>query len=418
MEKSFLLDPVQILKGSNESVVEDAALIIDNHLVGIGNKARKDAKAKGINSLPGPNQLLAPCLVDPHSILEEPFSGRNETIKSLKGIAAISGYGQIALLPRSPTYRDQPEKLKGFLDNQSDIKIHLWGSFSQGGLGVDLAPHDALLKNGAIGIAEDDSIISLTLLKRGLLSGEIGRNPVLMAPRDKAIQGNGIVREGVATLRAGWFPDPVESETLPLTQLLELYRLHPQCSLRLMNLSTAESIAILKKADQKPLASVCWWHLVTDNTALKPTELGWRINPSLGGTKDRKALINALKEQVITAIAVHSVPLEEEDSLLPSNQSSPGLSGHHLVLPLLWNELINNADWSINDLWQALSFGPSKLLNLPEESLRIGSRRWILFDPEKKWIQNRRGGNTPVAANQPFEGKEIKGKIIASGLKA
>ena len=33
--------------------------------------------------------------------------------------------------------------------------------------------------------------------------------------RDPVLQGEGLVREGVETLRAGWPADPITSETLP-----------------------------------------------------------------------------------------------------------------------------------------------------------------------------------------------------------
>ena len=63
-------------------------------------------------------------------------------------------------------------------------------------------PHADLLEHGAIGLADDDQIIPLALLERGLLLGE------MILPRacgeDPLLQEDGIVRDGVETLRAGW----------------------------------------------------------------------------------------------------------------------------------------------------------------------------------------------------------------------
>ncbi len=416
MTNSLLLDPTRILHGSNQSVTNDAALIINGQIKAFGEEARASAKKIGLEPQAAKKKLLAPCLVDPHSVLEDPINNRVETIDSLRKTAAASGYGQVALLPRSPSWRDRPERLQGFKDIKSDVAIHLWGSFSKNGQGSDLSPHSDLIKHGAIGLAEDDLMLPLVLLQRGLLLGEMGGAPILVAPRDGEIQGNGIVREGVATLRAGWPPDPVASETLPLQQIIELQRQYPERNIRLMNLATAESVKLLTTCKTKPMASVCWWHLVADNNQLSPSEPGWRVTPSLGSSEDREALIDAFQKNVLTAVAVHAIPIDEEEMQLPIDKRQAGLVGHELVLPSLWQTLISESKWSIEQLWNALSFGPSKMLNLPEERLAINSRRWILFDPEKKWTANRQLLKFGNAANQPWLQKEITGKVVSCGL--
>ena len=110
------------------------------------------------------------------------------------------------------------------------------------------------------------------------------------------------------------------------------------------------------------------------------------------------------------------MPLDEEDMLLPADQRPPGLSGHHLVLPLLWEELIRQSDWSVAQLWQALSFGPSLLLNKPAERLSAGSDRWLIFDPDHQWTVDRQDPAAPLAANIPCQGRDIRGRVVASGV--
>ena len=118
----------------------------------------------------------------------------------------------------------------------------------------------------------------------------------------------------------------------------------------------------------------------------------------------------------LLSVAVHAVPLDEEDMLLPPDQRPPGLSGHHLVLPALWNALVRNGEWSVNQLWQAISFGPSAFLNQPPEQLQIGSRRWLLFDPDCSWTVDRQDPAAPRAANVPLLGQEQRGRVLACGL--
>ena len=113
MNDTLLLDPVRVLRGPGQPVQLGAVLIDQGVLVGFDDNARQQALALGINATAAPDQLVAPCLVDPHSILETPFSGDQETAVSLRHCAAAAGYGQIAQLPCSTTWRDRPELLQG-----------------------------------------------------------------------------------------------------------------------------------------------------------------------------------------------------------------------------------------------------------------------------------------------------------------
>jgi len=239
---------------------------------------------------------------------------------------------------------------------------------------------------------------------------------VLVAPRDPALQGEGLVREGVETLRAGWPADPTTSETLPPSQLLLLHQRHPERQLRLMNLSTAAAVNQLSACEPPPLSSVSWWHLLTDRSMLASSDQGWRVCPSLGGPDDREQLIQAVQQRTITAVAVHAVPLDAEDMLLPGDQRPAGLSGHHVVLAALWNALVRPGRWTTEDLWQALSFGPSALIDQPPEQLEQGSRRWLLFDPDQRWSISSNTSGAPRAANIPWLGRELQGRVVACGL--
>ena len=417
MHDSLLLDPVRILHGPGAAPKQGAALIEAGVLTGFDDDARTAANRLELKATEATHQLLAPCLVDPHSLLPSPVSGPTETLRSLRRCAAAAGYGQVALLPRAESWRDQPERLFGLHSTDpSDVLLPLWGSFSLAGQGLELAPHGDLLEHGAIGLADDDAMVPPPLLDRGLQLGEMGACPVLVAPRDPALQGDGIVREGVETLRAGWPPDPLSSELLPLQQLMALQQRHPERQLRLMNISTAAAVEQLHQCNLSIQASVCWWHLLADRNMLSSSDPGYRVHPSLGGPADRLKLRTALQHGHIHAVAVHAVPLDEEDMLLPTDQRPPGLSGHHLVLPALWTALIRNGDFSVEQLWQALSFGPSAFLDQPAETLRPGSRRWLLFDPDVSWTVSRDDPAAPGAANVPWQGKALQGRVVACGL--
>ena len=418
MTETMLLDPVQVLVASDQPLqVGSAALFEDDRLIALGDEAREQASERGIAGQNRGHQLLAPCLVDPHSSLPSPFTGSGETLETLINAAGRAGYGQLALLPNGATERDSPERLQGYQPRDCDLKVHLWGSFTHRGEGELLSSHADLLEAGAIGLSAGEQMPSANLIDRALLLGEMADAPVLIAPNDSSLRGDGMIREGVETLRAGWPADPTISETLPMGQLMELHQRHHNRKLVLMNLSTAAGVEMLSQTTSPPLATVSWWHLVQDRSQQTAEATHWFVTPSIGGQADRNALIQALAAGKINAVAVHAIPLDDEECLLPPDQRPKGLSGHHLVLPTLWQHLVVDLGWSVSQLWQTLSFGPARLLGQDEERLSIGSNRWLLFDPDQTWDQTRDAPFAPKAANQPWLGVPIRGQVVNCGLK-
>lgn len=409
------LQNLLILAGPGQPAAPGEALIsTGGELLALHDGARQQAEALGLQSRDGQGWLLAPTLVDPHSVLEHPLLGRAETLSSLAEAAARGGYGQVALLPWGVPPRDHPDQLS--LSWAEPLRLHLWASLSRGDSGQELSAHSELLAAGAIGLAGGPELGSTAVLQRTLQLGEVAERPLLLAPRQRSLSGGGLVRERVEALRAGWPIDPVCSESLPLATLISLQQSHPSRRLVAMNLSTAEAVEALGSAACPPLATVHWWHLLTDSGTLHPTSNGWRLEPPLGGPDDRAALRAALAKGLITAVAVHHQALDAEEQLLPIDQRRVGLAGHGLVLPLLWQALVQGGHWPIEQLWQALCWGPCRLLGLAPDVLVPGGRRWLLFDPEVRWTWPD-GDHGSLAANQPLApGSELQGLVRASGL--
>ena len=404
-----------LLQGPQSPATQgDALLADDGSLSAFGEPASREGARLGLASIDAQGWWLGPSLVDPHSVLENPVLGRAETLASLALAAAAGGYGQVALLPWAQPPRDQPERLQ--LQWSEPMRLHLWASLCRGEGDVDLSPQRELLAMGAIGLAGSAELPALNLLQRSLQLGEMAARPLLLAPRQRNLAAEGLVRERVEALRAGWPVDPTCSETLPLTVLLHLKQNHPERNLVAMNLSTAEAVEQLRQAEQRPRATVHWWALLQDSAALAPTSNGWRLEPPLGGPGDRAALRQAVCDGLIEAVAVHHQALDAEEQLLPIDQRRPGLAGHGLVLPLLAQALVAQAGWPVERLWQALCWGPCSLLNLPAEHLHDGCRRWLLFDPEARWTWTPSAWDS-LAANQPLvPGSAVTGRIRASGL--
>lgn len=409
MDRRLLLRGVHLLEAPGQPERLADVRLDGERLIAV--EAEGAAAMEGWIEIDAHSCWFAPPLVDPHSTLEDPVGGRAETLTSLRAAAAAGGYDTVALLPWASSWRDRPDRLG--LHWPAPMELLCWGAFSSEGSDADLAPHADQLEAGAVGVASGDHLPPLDLLERGLRLAETGDRPLLLAVRDAALAQQGFVRERVEALRAGWPLDPIVSELLPLESLLALAAALPLPGLRLMNLTTAEGVERLGRCPSPPPASVPWWHLVADSGRLDPADEGWRQVPALGGPQDRQALVAALADGRLTAVAVHHQALDAEERLLPLDQRRPGMAGHGHVLPLLWRELVTGCGWSALQLWQVLCWGPERFLGLKERPLEIGGRRWLLFDPTAHPAPGSPGS---LAANPPPLPADLRGAVVASGF--
>ena len=289
LPQALVLRQVQLLEGPGQAPRRTDVRLEDGRISVWGEGCLEPS----IPQIDASGLLLAPPLVDPHSCLEDPQHGVAETRASLERSAIAAGYGTVALLPDANPWRDTPERLQALgAAPAGGLQLLLWGSFSLSGAGHELAPHGDQLASGALGLADGPQRPSLPLLERGLSLAEMDQAPVLLAPRDRSLAQEGFVREGVEALRAGWPMDPSTSETFPLRTLLDLAARYPEVRLQLMNLSTADAVALLGTLpmEQRPAATVCWWHLLADAAGLDPIAEGWRVEPPLGSAEDREQL--------------------------------------------------------------------------------------------------------------------------------
>ena len=415
----ILLHNVQLLRGEGHSP-ERADVLLQGSSLALMAAAGSRQPGPAEQLVDAGGWLLAPCLTDPHSRLDDPCAGVADDLQRLARTAIRGGYGTVGLLPNARPWRDRPEQFA--LQWPEPLELLLWGGFSRRGEGQLFSDHEALLEAGACGLSEGEDCPSASLMMQGLrlLSSRPRPVPLALAPLRRSLDQGGWVREGVDGLRNGLPLDPPASELLPLMELLTAQtQLQPASatSLRLLNMSTAPGVALLQAHRPTVQASVHWWQLVADSSSISQPWDSWRIRPSLGTPADREALIAAAAAGVITAAAVHHRAIDGEDQLLPTAERPVGLAGYAQVLPLLWDQLLNQRSWSLHQLWSLLSFGPRRFLGMDPETLEPGTRRWLLFDPDATWRLTAAALGTD-AGNLPLRGTTLRGRVIATGLAA
>jgi dihydroorotase len=379
--------------------------------------------------------ILGPGLADIYSHSGEPGFEERETLESLMQAAAAGGFTRLAILPDTSPPVDN---LAGLALLQQHIRnlspslprLYFWGALTAGVKGQQMAELGELASSPIVGFADGFPLSNPALVRRLLEYIQPLHKSIALWPCDRTLAGNGAAREGAVSVRLGLPGIPASAETSALAAILELVasggtRVH------IMRVSTARSVELIRDAKARDLpvtASVTWMHLllnvgaISGNsqdsagknalTASVPYDPNLHLEPPLGNLSDQLALIQAVKDGVIDAIAIDHNPRTYEEKTVAFADSPPGAIGLELALPLLWHGLVETGEFSALELWRVLSTGPAVCLGQTPAKVALGaSAELILFDPLMTWTVEGRSLKSR-SANTPWLGQQIAGKVL------
>lgn len=404
-----ILDPV-----SNTDRTADV-LIIDGVIRSVESEITEFPSKAEMRD--GTGLILGTGLIDLYSHSGEPGFEDRETLDSLTQAALAGGFTRLALLPDTLPAVDNPASVAWFraqAQKRSVPQVLNWGALTLGVKGEQMAELVELAEAGIVGFADGQPIHSRILLRRVLEYAQACSKPIALWCCDKELTGNGVVREGDESIRLGLPGSPAYSETAPLAALLECVATIGT-SVHLMRISTARSVELIRAAKAQGIpvtASTTWLHLLLNITAVRSYDPGLHLAPPLGNPADQTALIQAIKDGVLDAIAIDHSPFTYEEKTVAFAESPAGAIGLELALPLLWHGLVESGALSALTLWQALSTHPARCLGQPPATIVPGQpAELILFDPQQAWQVTPQTLKSR-SSNTSWLGQEIRGRVI------
>ncbi|MDJ0600818.1 MAG: dihydroorotase [Crocosphaera sp.] len=408
-----VLDPV-----ANTSLISDV-------LLGSGMIQAIDSQLEDIppdtNIIEGKGLILAPGLMDLYSYSGEPGYEDRETLSSLAASAVAGGFTRIAILPQTQppidnlaTLTHLKQQTQGILS----VKFDFWATFTHQAKGQQISELGELAKSGVIGFTDNQGIENLGLLRRVLEYLKPLKKPLAIVAEFPALKGNGVMREGYFSTDYGLAGNPAMTEAAAVATLLEMVAVI-QTPVHLMRVSTRRAVELIAwgKARGIPItASTTWMHLLLDSGNIASYDPNLRLDPPLGNPEDRIALIEGISQGIIDAIAVDHRGYTYEEKTVPFAESPPGAIGLQLVLPLLWQTLVETKTWSALQLWKALSSNPRKCLGEIVNPIKAGhALELIIFDPKETWTITP---STLKSLNQntPWLDQTIQGKVITESM--
>ncbi|MCY7320715.1 MAG: dihydroorotase [Phormidesmis sp. CAN_BIN36] len=403
LQQVRLLDAVENVDRVVDVLIEDGMIrAIESQI----NEIPPDAQIYVSQGL-----VLGSGLVDLYSHSGEPGFEERETLESLDQAAIAGGFTRLNILPDTNPAIDNPATVNWFNQNS---KFSCWGALTLQVKGQQMTELSELAQSGVIGFADGQPIANLALVRRLLEYLQPLQKPIALWTCDRSLVGNGVMREGVESVRFGLPGDPAMSETTALSALLECVE-EIGTPVHLMRISTARSVELIRAAKARGLpitSSAMWMHLLLNTKSIESYDPNLRLEPPLGNQIDQVALRQAVRDGVIDAIAIDHTPYTYEEKTVAFSESPPGAIGLELALPLLWQTLVDTQQWSALELWRSLSNRPAACLGQKMDAIAPGQLAELtLFDPKSEWTVNSQSLKSR-SRNTPWLGKSLTGRVI------
>lgn len=383
----------------------------------------KPTTGRGASQVPGARvldvegALICPGFIDMHVHLREPGHEHKETIESGTRAAAAGGFTSIACMPNTDPWNDSlsvTEYIMTEARRRGVVNVFPIGSISKGGRGEELAEIGDMVRSGIVAASDDGHPVSSSYLMRMALEyTKIFGIPVIDHCEDRSLAASGVMNEGAVSTVLGLRGMPAAAEEIPIARDLDLARLTGG-RLHVAHISTRGGIERVRRAKEEGLSVTCEvtpHHLLLSDEAVRESsyDTHTKVNPPLRSEADRQALLDALKDGVIDAIATDHAPHHSDEKLMEYDDAPFGLIGLETAVPLLMDRLVAAGTIDINRLVTMLSVNPARILGLDKGSLAVGADADItILDPDLEATVDVSTFRSK-SRNSPFDGWRLRG---------
>ncbi|MFT8243941.1 dihydroorotase [Roseomonas sp. BN140053] len=362
---------------------------------------------------------LAPGLVDLRASLGEPGAEHRETIASAALAAAAGGITTLCALPDSEPALDDPALLQFILrrgEATGSLTILPYGAATRGCEGKEMTEFGLLREAGAVAFTDGARTVADARTLRLALSYARGFGAfVVQHPAEPSLSRGAVATEGELATRLGLPGVPAAAEAMQVARDIALARLS-RGHVHFAHLSTAAALDLVRAAKAEGLRITCDTappYFDLNETAVGDYRTYAKLNPPLRPESDRLAVVAALADGTIDAVASDHQPHDADDKRLPFAQAQAGGTGLATLLGVTLAR-VHAGDLPLLRALELLTSAPADLLGLPVGRLAVGAPAdLVLFDLERGWKVE--AGKLPgKAQNSPFDGRALEGKVLGT----
>ena len=386
-----------------------------------------DLDANGHRVIDGAGLVLAPAFVDPHVHLRTPGREDEEDIRSGTRAAAAGGYCAILAMPNTDPVVDSAAVLGSLRERaraEAEIPVGFLAAITKGQAGDELTEMVELAEAGAAGFTDDGQpVASPGLLRRALQYGAAAGPTIALHCEERTLTRGGQMHEGETSAELGFGGYPSIAESLMVARDLALAR-YEERPVHLLHLSARESAKELGRARDDGVAAtgeVTPHHLCATDDLVRSLDANTKMNPPLRAEEDRAALVEALRDGTIGAIATDHAPHARHEKEVPFEGAPFGVTGLETAFSVLYTRLVQPGVLPLETLLERMSAGPARVYGLePPRIARGAEANLVLLDLAGAWRVEESGFRSK-SANSWLLGQTLVGRValtVAGGRVA
>jgi len=181
------------------------------------------------------------------------------------------------------------------------------------------------------------------------------------------------------------------------------------------HISTKTSVNMIRSAKQRGVNVTCetcpHYYSFTVEEVLA-SGVNAKMNPPLREEKDRKAIIEGLKDGTIDCIITDHAPHAKEEKEKGLATAPNGIIGFETALAATITNLVKPGYLNYMDMCRLMSYNPAKLLKLSNKGQIIAGKDadLTIFDPNKEYTYSE-DMIASKSHNTPWIGKKLTGEV-------
>ena len=410
-----LIDPAAKINAPMDVLLRDgrvAEIALPNNIRG-GADGKFDARGL----------IVAPGFSDLHVHLREPGQGYKETIATGTAAAAAGGFTSVCIMPNTAPVVDNAEWVawlrhpeRAAVDNVFPI-----GAATLNSRGAALTDFAALQRAGAVAVTDDGRpILDDEIMRAALRLGAELNLPVVQHAEDTRLTENASMHEGPTSFRLGLRGMSAAAEASIVDRDVTLAQQIRESRLHVAHLSTSDALKAVRRGKRGKARVSC--EVTPHHFTLLDQDVGeyntnFKMNPPLRSAADREAILVALADGTVDAIATDHAPHATHEKQVEFERAAFGITGLETALALAITKLHREHKIPLTRIVELFTAGPARVFDLRSRgSLARGNFADVtIFDPKKRWTFEA-GKSRSLSHNTPFDGWQFTGKVVATIL--